>query len=102
VRTINFGVLCLRISWVSALIVMASTVNSGVARSEEVVEDIEQAATQFVMAFNNLDWEQFRTSFAEDATVFFPFPDTPRRADGMSQIEPRDQHIAIYPIAATL
>jgi ketosteroid isomerase-like protein len=89
VRTNNFGEAWLRILWVSALIVVVSTVNSGDARSEEVVEDVEQAATQFVRAFNNLDWERFRTSFAEDATVFFPFPDTPRRADGVSQFEPR-------------
>lgn len=47
---------------------------------------VQQALTAFLIAFRNLDWEPFLAAFAEDATVFFPFPDHPRRADGKTAI----------------
>ena len=53
------------------------------------MKEVEQAANHFVNAFNNLDWAEFRNIFAEDATVFFPFPDTPRRAGGKAEVEAR-------------
>ena len=49
--------------------------------------EVQQAASAFIEAFSNLDWEPFRDSFAADATVFFPFPDVPRRANGKEEIE---------------
>lgn len=49
---------------------------------------VQKAADDFIEAFNNLDWERFRNSFANDATVFFPFYQIPRRANGRAEIEP--------------
>ncbi len=78
-----------RQSWVCALILSACATYSGISRSEDRVKEVEQASEHFVKAFNNLDWAEFRKFFAEDATVFFPFPDTPRRAEGRVNVEAR-------------
>ncbi|MCP9493239.1 MAG: nuclear transport factor 2 family protein [Pyrinomonadaceae bacterium MAG19_C2-C3] len=39
------------------------------------------------MAFNNLEWEKFRNSFSDDATVFFPFHQAPRLRNGRYEVE---------------
>ncbi|MGI8406930.1 MAG: YybH family protein, partial [Actinomycetota bacterium] len=47
-----------------------------------------RAAEAFVEAFSNLDWEPFRATFADDATMFFPFPwGLLSRASGKGEIE---------------
>lgn len=48
---------------------------------------VQKAAGNWVAAFNNLEWETFRTSFTDDATVFFPFIQVPRRATGRAEVE---------------
>lgn len=48
-----------------------------------------QAATAFLTAFDSLQWEPFRAYFADDVTMFFPFVDTPARADGRAAVEAR-------------
>ena len=48
---------------------------------------VQRAAEAFIVAFNNLDWERFRRSFSDDATVFFPFSQVPRRANGRADVE---------------
>jgi ketosteroid isomerase-like protein len=48
-----------------------------------------RAAVGFLAAFDSLQWEPFRAYFADDVTMFFPFPDTPRRADGRDSVEAR-------------
>lgn len=47
------------------------------------------AATAFLTAFDSLQWEPFRAFFADDVTMFFPFGDTPARADGREAVEAR-------------
>lgn len=37
--------------------------------------------------FNNFEWEAFRKSFSEDATVFFPFWQIPLPASGRTEVE---------------
>ena len=48
---------------------------------------VQRAAEAFIEAFNNLEWERFRRSFSDDATVFFPFSQVPRRANGRAEVE---------------
>jgi len=48
-----------------------------------------RAALAFLAAFDSLQWEPFRAYLADDVTMFFPFPDTPRRADGRDSVEAR-------------
>jgi ketosteroid isomerase-like protein len=55
--------------------------------ADSATQDVQAAAAAFVENFNNLDWEKFRLSFTDDATVFFPFPQFPRRATGRAEVE---------------
>lgn len=50
---------------------------------------VEAALRQFLAAFENLDWEPFRASFADDACVFFPSASTPHRFCGRDVFEAR-------------
>jgi len=45
------------------------------------------ALTRFLTAFENLDWETFRSSFDDNATVFFPSPEPPERFEGRVAFE---------------
>lgn len=45
------------------------------------------AAVGFIAAFDSLQWEPFRAYLAEDITMFFPFPQLPRRVDGREAVE---------------
>jgi uncharacterized protein (TIGR02246 family) len=49
--------------------------------------DVHAALRQFLRAFEDLDWERFRASFADDATVFFPTPEPPQRFTGRDAVE---------------
>ena len=40
----------------------------------------------FIRSFDNLDWETFRQSFSDDATVFYPRA-IPERANGRAEFE---------------
>jgi ketosteroid isomerase-like protein len=53
-------------------------------KSPEV--EVQAALAQFLNAFDNLDWETFRLSFDEDATVFYPRA-VPERATGRAEFE---------------
>ena len=48
---------------------------------------VKKASEKFMVAFNNLEWETFRNSFSDDATVFFPFWQMPRLASGRTEVE---------------
>lgn len=52
-------------------------------------EDLSRAVTRFVTAFSHLDWDLFVASFAANATVFYPFDDTPCRVDGIDAVAKR-------------
>ena len=51
--------------------------------------EVHAALDQFLRSFEKLDWEPFRTSFSDRATVFFPSAATPGRFDGRPAIEAR-------------
>lgn len=57
--------------------------------AQETPPGLEEAVDEFVRAFNNLEWERFRGSFSNEATVFFPFADTPDRITGRARFEAR-------------
>ena len=50
---------------------------------------IRAAADRFLRALDDLDWERFRTSWASEPSVFFPFGDTPDRLTGQAAVEAR-------------
>jgi ketosteroid isomerase-like protein len=49
--------------------------------------EVAAAVDRFLVSFENLDWERFRTAFADDATVFFPVPEPPQRYTGRAEVE---------------
>jgi len=57
------------------------------SHAEADSQSVQRAVEAFIGVFNNLDWERFRHSFSDDATVFFPFQNVPRRASGRDEIE---------------
>jgi ketosteroid isomerase-like protein len=70
----------------------ASAQRSTPASAESAAADsagAHRAAVGFLAAFDSLQWEPFRAYFADDVTMFFPFADTPRRADGRDSVEAR-------------
>ena len=48
--------------------------------------EVRKTLADFIKAFDNLDWDSFRSFFADDATVFYP-REFPHRADGRQEIE---------------
>ena len=49
--------------------------------------DVVNRAKDFITAFNNFKWEDFRNFFAPDATMFHPQPPNSRRLIGRKEIE---------------
>ncbi|MDF1505885.1 nuclear transport factor 2 family protein [Roseisolibacter sp. H3M3-2] len=49
--------------------------------------EARRAAMGFVAAFDSLQWDRFRGYLAGDVTMFFPFAQVPRRADGRAAVE---------------
>jgi ketosteroid isomerase-like protein len=63
---------------------------STVAAHESSQKDVEEAFNRFIVAFNNLDWDSFRSALADDVTVFNPdIPEAPSldRLDGRHEVE---------------
>ena len=44
-------------------------------------------ANEFIYAFNNFQWENFRNFFADDAVMFHPQPENARRVSGRNEVE---------------
>lgn len=71
----------------------ASGSNTGAPRMQGTVATAPdsvgaaRAASGFLAAFDSLQWEPFRAYFADDVTMFFPFPQVPKRLDGRAAVE---------------
>jgi len=72
-----------------ALFLMAVLASSAFAQANPggtAELEVRKTLADFIQAFDNLDWEQFRAAFADDATVFYPRA-FPNRADGRAEFE---------------
>lgn len=49
--------------------------------------DVHAAAEGFLAAFDSLQFDAFRSYFADDITMFFPFPQLPARVNGKQAVE---------------
>ena len=67
-----------------AILVASSRTSAQTLENPEA--EVRQTLTNFIQAFDNLDWDHFRLSFADDATVFYP-REFPYRADGRQKFE---------------
>jgi len=63
-----------------------AVVGQQVAASPPAEAEVRVALTKFLTAFENLDWDSFRSSFTDDASVFYPRA-MPVRATGREQFE---------------
>lgn len=75
----------------AALLIIAAQSSSTLAQSKTASVDretqaVRKAAESFIEALNNLEWERFRKSFVDEATVFFP-AEVPGRANGRGEVE---------------
>ena len=71
-------------------LVFALAIMGGFAYTDKVPsqeQEIREAVDRFIRAFENLDMPSFINCFANDATVFFPIPEPPRRFDGKGAIQ---------------
>ncbi len=48
---------------------------------------VHAAAQGFLAAFDSLQFDSFRSYFADDVTMFFPFPQLPARVNGKPAVE---------------
>ena len=68
---------------------VACLICSTITAHEKSQKDVERAFNHFIAAFNNLDWDAFRSALADDVTVFNPdIPEVPNldRLDGRHQV----------------
>ena len=72
------------LSLISLLLVL--TAASSPAETESVETEVRATLAQFITAFDNLDWDAFRSAFDDDAAVFYP-RGVPERANGRAEFE---------------
>jgi ketosteroid isomerase-like protein len=60
--------------------------SAGQSSPEAEKEEVRKTLSEFITAFDNLDWERFRAAFADDATVFYP-REFANRASGRTEVE---------------
>jgi ketosteroid isomerase-like protein len=70
----------------TAWVLLVSSFFSAQAQSNDST-GVRLAVEKFVSAFNSLQWEPFRASFTEDATIFFPDWEEAFRKAGRTDIE---------------
>ncbi len=79
------------------LIATVATLTAGLnVRAQSVSRDsadVHAALMQFLRAFEDLDWERFRASFTDDASVFFPTPSPAQRFVGRVAVEAQFQRV---------
>ena len=70
-------------------LVIAVSSSAGAAGPNESAERaaIKTFVRSFLLAFENLDMQQFVACFADNATVFFPMPEPPERVEGKQAIK---------------
>ena len=74
------------------VVLLLLTVRCAWARPNPVDIGPEATLRAFIHAFDNLDWDKFRSFFADDATVFYP-RGIARRAHGRAEIEDNFQQV---------
>ena len=70
----------------AALLLLVHGLSAQASASAAQEPVIRAFLAEFISAFDNLEWDKFRNSFTDDATVFYP-RGVANRADGRAQYE---------------
>lgn len=70
----------------SAIVLVLLLAAPVLAQSQPADTEVREALVHFIRAFDDLDWEQFRQAFDDNATVFYPRA-MPERANGRAEFE---------------
>ena len=77
-----------------ALLIAVSPLAGGAEPNESAeCAAIKTFVRTFLLAFENLDMQQFVVCFADNATVFFPMPEPPERVEGKQAIKQRFEKV---------
>lgn len=71
---------------VAALLLLVHSLSAHTPTSDVEEPAVRAFLAEFISAFDNLEWDKFRNSFTDDATVFYP-RGVANRADGRAQYE---------------
>lgn len=81
----------LRRSALKGVFLLSTSGKPGFPTEASLTDAIERAVmrslSEFLSAFNNLDWNRFLSHFSDDATIFHPDIAHPRRIDTSEQFE---------------
>jgi ketosteroid isomerase-like protein len=72
------------------LLTISIVCNAGPADSAE--SEVRKTLSDFIQAFDNLEWNRFCAAFSDDATVFYP-REFPNRANGRQEYEKTFQKV---------
>jgi ketosteroid isomerase-like protein len=71
---------------IALLLLVVHGLSAQTRPSDYEVTAVRGFLAEFLSAFNNLEWDKFRNSFTEEATVFYP-RGTANRVNGRAEIE---------------
>lgn len=71
---------------VAVLLLVLSPALLAQQQSASAESEVRGTLAKFLTAFDNLDWETFRSTFDDEATVFYPRA-VPERANGREEFE---------------
>ena len=71
---------------VATLLLLAHSLSAQTPTSRTEESAVRTFLAEFISAFDNLEWDKFRNSFTDDATVFYP-RGAANRANGRAQFE---------------
>lgn len=73
---------------VATLVLLVHSLSARTPTSRTEESAVRTFLAEFISAFDNLEWDKFRNSFTDDATVFYP-RGAANRANGRAQFEER-------------
>src|SRR6202041_938643 len=73
--------------WVLAMATLQAVVAQEQSSAHAKSASVEEALSAFVTAFDNLDWQAFRTCFSTTATIFHPAAPNTKLIDSPEQFE---------------
>ena len=68
------------------ILISAISIVCHASPADSAEAEVRKTLSDFIQAFDNLDWDRFRASFDDDATVFYP-REFPNRANGRREYE---------------